>query len=301
MRCLSRRVPLVLVLLFHGAWSSKTKKCDIHCLNGGSCQRRLETAVDDPHRFDLVSEGGNQQQDQRHYCVCPTGYTGSFCEIKLIVCSNAVAAASDPKQQKQQMMCPNGKACQRAVDDSGVEFFHCACDFAASDLSLPYAAKFCEHTSTTFCHLDGDSTTLDAKKKQDRHSLGGTARSSFCTNGGSCKEIEVKGGRHHPGCNCPAGFTGQHCEIGKHKKTSKNSSLLSAMGGAKPRKRSVLVSFLVFAAFLLGLAVTGVAVLIYFGQRQPRYQHPMRSTKPRSAEDRAKIPKQPPISEIEVI
>jgi hypothetical protein len=273
-------------------------KCDMPCLNGGVCKRRLDNDEGGSHRFEL--EQFQPQQPQRHYCVCPTGYTGVVCEIKLVLCTATFAANAAENHQHQTttttQACSNGNACQRAVDDSGTEYFHCECDMATSDLSLPYAAKFCEHASTVFCNVDANAE----KAKKDRHSLGGTGKSSFCTNGGRCKEVTEKG-HHHAGCNCPLHFSGQHCEISDRpvSKSKSTASLLSSTATANSRRSRPLLSVLVFVSILLGFVVTGMAVLIYHGQKQQQQQR--RPPKAKSAQERARIPKQHPISEIEIM
>lgn len=288
MRCLPRCFALVVLACSLVAATSKSK-CDMPCLNGGTCKRRLDEttfAADQQqlHRFDQAI----QQQQQRHYCQCPTSYTGALCEIKFVLCD----AAEGDQQQQQQQTCPNGNKCQRAVDDFGSEFFHCECDVAQSDMSSPFAAKFCEHASTVFCKVDAEAE----KAKKGRHSLGGSAGSSFCTNGGSCKEVTEKG-HHHAGCNCLAGFSGKTCEVSSYK-VSKKASSFSRPSSSTPRKRTLL-SVVVFLGIMLAFVVLGVAILIHHGnrQRKPRAAH----NKPRSAQERARIPNRPPVSEIEII
>jgi hypothetical protein len=263
----------VALFVFVSIGEAKIKTtCELPCVNGGICKgRRLdELVVDHPRRFGL-------EHNQRQYCECPHGYAGAMCEIKLVLCANG------------NQTCSNGNTCQRTVDPSGSEYFHCECDREKSDLSLPYAVRYCEHVSTVFCIDDSDADNI----KHSRESLGGSAKSSFCTNGGRCKEVTEQG-HHHAGCNCPKGYSGQHCEISSDSKEAKASSLEAPPISKRP-KTNVFVTFLLFLGFFLGFTVLSISMLIWYGNRNriPR--------KSRSAQERSKIPKQSSHSDDEVV
>lgn len=136
-------------------------ECTMDCQNGGDCQ--LGRAI---HGF---SSELLEDEDKLHFnayntsmhCVCPTGWTGLYCEINLVEC--------------QQDTCFNGKKCLLSEDDHGMPFRHCECDAQQTDFSLPYAAHFCGQTATTFCADD---------KIVSSH--------SFCKNGGKCLGVISK-------------------------------------------------------------------------------------------------------------
>ena len=131
--------------------------CTMECRNGGSCQ--LGRAI---HGFasELLED-----QDRLHvtaystsmHCVCPTGWTGLLCEVKLRNCPSTTHG------------CNNGHKCILSEDDFGKPFRHCECDGVLSDFTLPYAAHYCGQTATVFC-------------SEDRMISG----HSFCKNGGTC-------------------------------------------------------------------------------------------------------------------
>lgn len=203
------------------------RKCDFPCRNKGICRER-----------DGV---------EAMYCQCPAGFAGAFCEIQYNVCESA------------DQVCSNGRKCQRAVDDFAQEYFHCECDPVRSDLSFDYADKLCAHASTVFCREDDD--TEQAKK--DRKSLGEAAGGSFCTNGGVCRE-EVDDGKnhHHAGCDCPKGYTGNHCEHSLEVKKHPAKTV-----EFRTSSRSWLRTFFMFLIFSVGFMMCGLAFMIHHGNR----------------------------------
>merc|ERR1711935_473746 len=53
--------------------------------------------------------------------------------------------------------------------------------------------------------------------------MGGKANFAFCVNNGICKG-KVKDGEDHPGCTCPEGYSGNHCEyLGDDDEDSNNN------------------------------------------------------------------------------
>ena len=255
---------------------ARASKCELPCRNKGVCTNRRElngdvdtttaaattTTTTEHHRF----------LQQRPHCQCPVGFTGVLCEVKYVLCGSA------------EDTCFNESPCQRAVDDFGTEFFHCECDAVQSDLSLPNAQKFCEHVSTVFCNTE----------KNDPHQSRG---SSFCSNGGKCKDTEEKG-HHHAGCECPSGFSGQHCEISDIPPRSKGSSALDTLKAASTNnpKRRVLLSIVVFISLMVLFATIGFTAAVYYGQQRQKKNWKKRKT----AVERARIPTQKPVAEIEL-
>jgi hypothetical protein len=165
--------------------------CSLTCRNGGTCDtgsaNNAFSGATKKQSNDKTALPPKDERDnsQSHHCFCPTGYTGPLCEIKYHVCEG------------DERTCFNGSECIRNVDDRGKTFYHCQCDAVASDLSSVEAHKFCQHIWTEFCTAEGE--TIDKS-------------SSFCTNGGVCKDKKGKS-KYHAGCKCPEGWGGHHCEI----------------------------------------------------------------------------------------
>lgn len=175
---------LYLFLLFAVAFvaSQPESDCPIQCRNGGTCAQDRGF-----HGGTKKSDTNKSEEEDRgiirgHHCSCPTGYAGSFCEIKYDICEG------------EERTCFNGSECIRNVDDRGHTFYHCQCDARGSDLSTPEAHQFCQHIWTEFCTAAGESISQGS--------------SSFCTNGGVCKDKKGKS-KYHAGCECPPGWAGQ--------------------------------------------------------------------------------------------
>eukprot|EP00549_Striatella_unipunctata_P021423 CAMPEP_0118710708 /NCGR_PEP_ID=MMETSP0800-20121206/23576_1 /TAXON_ID=210618 ORGANISM="Striatella unipunctata, Strain CCMP2910" /NCGR_SAMPLE_ID=MMETSP0800 /ASSEMBLY_ACC=CAM_ASM_000638 /LENGTH=162 /DNA_ID=CAMNT_0006615009 /DNA_START=17 /DNA_END=505 /DNA_ORIENTATION=- len=129
--------------------------CTLDCVNGGQCQfgeAEFGFAFDEPVPFT------EQTNVNQMFCSCPTGYTGIRCEIKFKVCGD------------NQHTCFNGAECKLGIDSTGMEYLHCDCDPAKSDLTSSYAGVFCQHAAQVFC-APGHP---------------GAVRHTFCVNGGRC-------------------------------------------------------------------------------------------------------------------
>lgn len=83
----------------------------------------------------------------------------------------------------------------------------CDCD-AAFDSLEKYAGKFCQYSSTDICTKNGQPGM-------------GKANFAFCVNNGICKG-RVEDGEDPPGCTCPDGFYGDHCEYLEEEKEEDN-------------------------------------------------------------------------------
>lgn len=161
--------------------------CNLYCYNNGVCRHGhgkfgayagIEPTNDLPFEQELHDNG--------MYCSCPEGYTGLQCEIKYMVCG------------RDDHTCFNGSACVKEhASDNGNIFYRCDCDLKESVMTAAYAGKYCEHISTVFC--EGGSNGF-------KHST------SFCTNGGKCRDLDEDPAAKHSGCECPDEWEGTHCE-----------------------------------------------------------------------------------------
>lgn len=96
-------------------------------------------------------------------------------------------------------VCLHGSQCvvRNEGGSTGEEKYMCDCD-AAFDSLEKYAGKFCQYSSTDICTKNGQPGM-------------GKANFAFCVNNGQCMG-KVDDGEDPPGCFCPEGFYGDHCE-----------------------------------------------------------------------------------------
>mmetsp|Transcript_26136 Transcript_26136/g.43578 ORF Transcript_26136/g.43578 Transcript_26136/m.43578 type:complete len:248 (-) Transcript_26136:143-886(-) len=86
--------------------------------------------------------------------------------------------------------CENGSICTEKPNDEGG--YYCDCD--VTDNSV-YAGLYCQHKATSYCTFAQE-----------------VSRISFCTNDGVCN-LEVSPDAAHLGCDCQAGYEGDHCQF----------------------------------------------------------------------------------------
>jgi hypothetical protein len=154
------------------------RNCTVVCLNGGECRKDVE-----------VDENNGSMSSQEHdYCACPKGYAGTSCEHQYQECGNG------------EHYCLHGSTCVSPKDSSKDEW-SCACQDASSGEEHFYAGKFCQHHSTMVC--------TDQSSANDPYD---PTLVAFCVNDGICVSIE-ENGETRPGCRCPPGYTGKHCEL----------------------------------------------------------------------------------------
>ncbi len=140
------------------------------CLNHGTCR-------------DNPLEG----------CDCPSGFTGTICEVEVKDDSHA-----DQGVACGDKFCYNGGKCSTVTvvssDEEKTSEHYCDCS-SAIDGAVQYAGHSCQYRATTQCTHPKDGGSLE-----------GTL---FCVNGGACKEDAFQG------CNCPTSWTGLSCEFEK--------------------------------------------------------------------------------------
>ncbi|GAX19995.1 hypothetical protein FisN_1Lh531 [Fistulifera solaris] len=163
--------------------------CSLQCKNHGVCRKGAKD-VSMLDRFGLNKDGhrhlAEKYNEDFEHCVCPAGYAGLVCEYKVDVCPGGEHA------------CLNGGECNLSTLDGGDITFKCDCSSAKASGSL-FAGGFCEMESTEYCTVDRMRPDL------------GLGQDAFCTNKGKCLQY-VEHGESHPGCECPKGFYGDHCE-----------------------------------------------------------------------------------------
>lgn len=170
----------------------KAEDCTLECNNGGQCKHGLkdygkhadqaEQSLDanDPSGIESILANLGRHDNLMH-CVCPKGYTGLRCDIKVEECSNG--EGGDP------FFCYNGSKCAKETMEDGTKKHYCDCSHA-HEAEASYAGEFCQYKSTSFC---------DPVK-------GMKEKLAFCVNYGVCPTNK------HETCFCPPGFTGHQCE-----------------------------------------------------------------------------------------
>jgi hypothetical protein len=202
--------------------------CTIKCRNEGNC-----------------TAGPTRARD---YCTCPTGYTGALCENKFLLCESNTSTCFH-----------NDDPCERAVDDHGLLFFHCACDPEHSE-SIE-TSPVCQHAATSFCTVDTES---------DGKFVG--AGGSYCANSGKCKEKNSTK-THHAGCLCTDAWTGPHCEKSTDPTYQKKKSPTTTTGTATPDTRQSspikrIITMVVSGVLLIGMiGYLGFFLMVSFGLR----------------------------------
>lgn len=109
----------------------------------------------------IPPESGKADFDDQPFCECDPGYTGMLCESTVQIC---------PDNKRK---CLNGGKCQELFHSDGRSFKEpkYTCDCGAIDAKSPYAGLDCEHPAEKVCSLMTENIT------------------SFCVNGGNCKDI----------------------------------------------------------------------------------------------------------------
>jgi len=168
--------------------SEEDAKCNLKCQNGGQCR----SGTKDNSLIEQLGKGLDGYNDTHHselfeHCVCPHNYFGIQCEHKLEICPGG------------DHVCLHGSKCVAKNEGStdGELYYMCDCDSAFDSLEK-YAGKFCQYSSTDICTKNGQPGM-------------GKANFAFCVNNGICKG-RVEDGEDPPGCTCPEGFYGDHCE-----------------------------------------------------------------------------------------
>lgn len=137
--------------------SDEPSKCTLSCFHGECVfEERYQQDLPDPDyylNYDANSIDGM-------HCQCPPGYAGVLCQVRAELCGNA------------DWFCLHSSKC---VGDETAEFgYQCVCDKGAADCVARPAAQMC-------------LPTLGVDYAQSM------AVPAFCSNGGTCKDIEING------------------------------------------------------------------------------------------------------------
>ena len=104
----------------------------------------------------------------------------------------------NPHVEGTTSICTDGHPCDN--DSTCVESliherrYVCDCHFAYLQTGRVYAGLSCQHAATEYCTTTGD-----------------ISESNFCANQGTCR-AKVGAKDVHPGCDCPTGYAGEHCQ-----------------------------------------------------------------------------------------
>mmetsp|Transcript_23026 Transcript_23026/g.35528 ORF Transcript_23026/g.35528 Transcript_23026/m.35528 type:complete len:612 (+) Transcript_23026:183-2018(+) len=189
------------------------------CMNGGTCNKILPA---------MHNGAPDQNQQQQHVgCQCQNGWSGAHCQQNdgdskaFVVCPD-----NDTK-------CFNGSTCAVSTNNAtnnaqSQEQWYCDCTAANQEHGTVFVGAQCEYhlpvNTGQSCHVPFEG--------YDDFLLGGSGahnniQHSYCLHGGHCVEMVDLGNEnnndnagpsipHHMGCNCAAGFEGDHCEHPVH-------------------------------------------------------------------------------------
>jgi len=139
-------------------------------------------------------------------------------------------------------------------------------------ISPVFAGKSCEHKATTIC-------TKGVIEPIKPH--------SFCVNGGTCAR-EVASGERHPGCICPHGWDGPHCEVriqvNKSEQNEDDTSDSDLVQGKESENEennlhqrksrldtwSIVIYITCFIALVVAVVAVVISITIFYGKRRGR-------------------------------
>jgi len=137
-------------------------KAALRCKNGGTCvlgerPTDLFEGLDDVTSAWLDNHLNDYDfsQDGGMYCKCAEGWTGPYCDTKIVICG------------ENEHLCLGGGVCIQNGLDEEDEKYYCACGKYSH--KPPEVGHMCEFVADTSCEL------------HDKYS-----DHSYCTNGGKC-------------------------------------------------------------------------------------------------------------------
>jgi len=220
--------------------SAEDDTCSLTCQNGGQCRAgRKDNSLIEKLGKGMKDFNATHHSELFEHCICPHNYFGVQCEHRLEICPGG------------DHVCLHGSKCVAHDEGENADstYYTCDCD-SAFDALDKYAGKFCQYQSTDICTTNGQPGM-------------GKANFAFCVNNGICKG-RVRDGEDPPGCDCPEGFEGDHCEYLIVEEDDEFSAFGIDHGSLKPPPRrssgeSLVVGLsavvVVLVAFVIGLVV----------------------------------------------
>jgi hypothetical protein len=163
------------------------ENCTLVCNNGGKCQKGAKKTTTLHQNSDGKTASSSETFE---HCVCPRGFTGLACEQKYEECGRG------------EHYCLHGSSC--TYDDKTMDGWSCDCPNASTSQEELFAGNHCQHHATSICTVEDTG---------DRFPIYDPTNSiAFCVNDGLCN-VNVENGEQVPGCTCPPGYSGRHCEL----------------------------------------------------------------------------------------
>lgn len=262
---------MILLLLPLLLICAEAERCPLECLSGGVCKLGTWSSV--VYNTNVTTSALN-----RFYCHCPSGYAGRLCEVKYEDCPGP--ENENEAGEKSKRLCPNGAYCTHDINHDRKLFWHCGCDEDITDFSSLYARRTCRHFWTVFCN--------DPSESDKNQQMSGMASGSYCEHGGRCKGF-VSATSGHPGCICPSGWEGSHCEKTNDEKLIKKFHLNDTVTTPRASYRAQTRRRLTLMWMGATLVFLTVGSLVYnavenYGEAQRRRRRRLASRSPHPPE-----------------
>lgn len=215
-------------------------ECKLKCQNNGVCRNGAKD-VGFLKKFNMDMPTSTESFE---HCVCPKGYVGVQCEHMVDVCPGG------------EHVCMNGAECVPDDSDGRLQY-KCDCDTIHEPFHK-YAGDFCELKSTELCTFNGRPGT-------------GKNKDAYCVNGGRCQG-HVGEKQEHPGCQCPPGFEGLHCESLSAERSS-NPTVKTVVdssddGDDNKADRGLSTAGIILIVFFVDLLILAAIGAYFYKKRQ---------------------------------